>query len=93
MLVCRESSEAVKKQYSKAFGTEASAPTTLFNFESDTLFLDWGYFLGDGVPRISFNEYERSDDIKQVRNLAVWNGPITGPLFSDLEVEVAEVLR
>jgi hypothetical protein len=66
MLVCQESYKVVRKQYSKAFGTEASAPTTLFNFEIDTLYLDWGCILRDGVPRISFNEHELSDDIKLV---------------------------
>jgi hypothetical protein len=70
--VCKESFEAMKHSYERAFGSEAAFPETWFNFDLDTLYVDWG---GVETGGISF----RPEDVAaKVKHLAVLH---TGPNY------------
>lgn len=66
---------AKEKIYTKSFGTDSGIPTTWFNFELDTLYLDWGYHLNsDGDVIFKFFPEEFGEDVKKVQNLAIHSG-------------------
>lgn len=83
---CKESQRVAERIYSKSFGTECAPPTTWFNFELDTLYLDWGVHDEDeeemsGVD-FSFGPIDLSEDVKKVQNLAIYGGehPLDTPV-------------
>jgi hypothetical protein len=66
---------AKEKIYTKSFGTDYGFPTTWFNFELDTLYLDWGYHLnsnGDVIFKFFLEDF--GEDVKKVQNLAIHSG-------------------
>ncbi|KAH9213561.1 hypothetical protein DL95DRAFT_524404 [Leptodontidium sp. 2 PMI_412] len=75
--VCRESYSVALKVYSKCFGTDSSAPATWFNFNLDTLYLDWGDLESRimwSYRELNYSPKDLSDDVKGVQNLALHNG-------------------
>lgn len=78
-LVCRESYRvAMEKIYEKSFGSQYGLPKTWFNFDLDTLYLDWGYYdgddLADGNIFFEFSPREIGAYTKRVRSLAIYKG-------------------
>lgn len=78
-LICRESKLVAEKIYAKTFGSMYAPPTILFNLEDDILFLNWGYYLEVDRPQTptvlcSYFPDEISEDVKKVKNLALYNG-------------------
>jgi hypothetical protein len=70
LYVCRESFEVASRHHPRVFGTAYSPPTVSFNFQKDTLYLDWA-FPGPSLR----NPYELKDfswvELAKVRYLAV----------------------
>jgi hypothetical protein len=62
-LICKESYLVAEKLYTKSFGTEDTLPSTWFNFELDTLYLDWGCSFEDEndheIGDVIFNFFPR----------------------------------
>jgi hypothetical protein len=81
-LVCRESHRIAKEKiYQKSFGSPYGMPRTWFNFEVDTLYLDWGYYVyddddDDDDDTIEFQFFPEvlSEDVKKVQHLAIYSG-------------------
>lgn len=67
-----------EKTCSKSFGTECAPPTTWFDFELDTLNLDWGVHDVRDEERDSvafnFGFGDLSEDFMKVQNLALYSG-------------------
>jgi len=82
--VCRESYLVAKEKiYTKSFGTEYRIPTTWFNFELDTLYLDWGYYVNsDGDVNFDFFPEDFGEDVKKVQNLAIHSGEYPGGILT-----------
>ncbi|KAH7355304.1 hypothetical protein BKA65DRAFT_498104 [Rhexocercosporidium sp. MPI-PUGE-AT-0058] len=78
--VCRESYNMALSIYSRCFGTGCSAPATWFNFDLDTLYLDWGVAENRGAEPpdlpLEFSLMDLSDDVKRVQNLALHNNSL-----------------
>ncbi|CAG8959430.1 hypothetical protein HYFRA_00001328 [Hymenoscyphus fraxineus] len=93
-LICKESHHVARQMYTKAFGTRYAPPSTWFNFELDTLYLNWGVSYDE-------NDYERwwlcyhpehlDADIEKVQNLALYDGEYPNDVW---KVEIfIDVLR
>jgi hypothetical protein len=72
LLTCRESFSVGSKAYSRSFSSLGSFPQTYFNFELDTLYLDWLTYpdcglLLDGL----LSSYLCSDELAKIKRLAV----------------------
>lgn len=64
-----------RELYTKSFGTEATLPSTWFNFEIDTLYLDWEYEVDNYDASVSFIFVpEDIEDVEKVHHLAIYNG-------------------
>jgi hypothetical protein len=70
--VCQESLEVAERFYTKAFGDNFSFPQTWFDYEMDTLYLDWGWHDVSGVP---FVAADLGDVASEVKHLAIYNSP------------------
>ena len=70
VFVCRESLEVAARFYTKAFGDDYAFPETWFDFEIDTLYLDWGWH---GVSDTPFGAADFGDDVLKVKHLALYN--------------------
>lgn len=57
--------------YEQAFGEAGVLPTTWFNFEIDTLYLDWGYGCPGGT-HVDYVPTNFGDEAKRVRHLALY---------------------
>ena len=75
LFVCKESFEAMERFYEPTFGSEAAFPEALFNFDLDTLYVDWG---GMETGGISFRPEDFGDVAAKVKHLAVLH---TGPNY------------
>jgi len=87
-----------------AFGSEVVAPSTLLNFEVDTLYLDWGYWISPFPPptspdrgwielgNLEFWPEDLSEDVLKVRNLAIYNGTEEYPIAQPLHLWFAQIL-
>jgi hypothetical protein len=71
LFVCRESFEVATKHYTKAFGTCNASPSTWFDFERDTLYLDWDIIAEEELVPRDFLISEAS----RVRHLATFDFP------------------
>jgi hypothetical protein len=78
LYACRESRGIASKIYSKAFGSNVSPPLTWFDFERDTLYLDWGCI---EEKQVGFWLGELSADIRRVENLAVFDAPASSKML------------
>lgn len=81
---CRESHLVARTIYTKSFGTDYVAPSTWFNFEVDILYLDWDHG-ADGeysVVEFSFGPEHLNEDIRKVRNLAIYDGKYPDNIMS-----------
>jgi hypothetical protein len=72
LYVCRESSQVACKYYERVFGTKTTFPEVWFNFEIDTLYLDWGW------PRENPNVFYYDGwfvaaELERVQYLALYN--------------------
>jgi hypothetical protein len=67
MLVNRESHDFTRTHYAKAFGSRYSFPETWFDFERDTLLVDWGWDSRTNLSNVKFSLEDRD----RVRNLAM----------------------
>jgi len=93
--VCWESYKVAAKAYSLVFGTKEAFPSTWFNFEEDTLYLDWGWQNWHAYKPTDFLEGEAI----RVRHLAI-DGEVSlssdsrpDQLFDQfLESRVADIL-
>jgi hypothetical protein len=74
MLVNRESHDFMRTHYSKAFGSRYSFPETWFDFERDTLLVDWGW---DSRTNLSSSKFSL-EGRDRVRNLAMLVDPVDG---------------
>ena len=80
--VCVESHEVARTIYTKCFGTETHAPITWFNFDRDTLYVDWGvaeaareeFDEEDAGLEFHFSPDDLSEDVKLVQKLALFEG-------------------
>lgn len=78
LLVCKESNAIGRTLYNLSFGSPYSCASTWFNFDIDTLYLDWGYECPpreweEEVPENVFSFYPKDiSDISKVKNLAIW---------------------
>jgi hypothetical protein len=70
MSVCRESYRVVSHLYVKAFGSRRpeAFTKTWFNFDLDTLYLDWA----TGVWDIESDKVEDISDLANVQNLVIF---------------------
>jgi 2EXR family len=75
--VCKESyMVATQRIYTKSFASQYSLPETWFNFELDTLYLDWGFSYDEDDPDeigLFFDPEDLGADIKKVQNLALYS--------------------
>ena len=94
-LVCRESYRVAKEKiYKKSFGSKCALPRTWFNFELDTLYLDWGYYeshkYGEDGILFDFDSWDFGEDIKRVQHLAIYKGK--HPICQDTGGSIKNVL-
>jgi len=75
LFVCKESFEVMEHFYERTFGSESAFPETWFNFDVDTLYVDWG---GVETGGISFRPEDFGDVAAKVKHLAVLH---TGPNY------------
>lgn len=66
--VCRESLEVVERFYTKAFGSWNAFPETWFDFEVDTLYLDWGW----NSNGMQFSASDFAGEAPRVKHLALY---------------------
>ena len=79
--ICKESYSVAEKMYAKSFGTQFTFPSTWFNFELDTLHLDWGYDPNEELDEedeidmdeimITYAPGTLSQDVRKVQSLAL----------------------
>jgi hypothetical protein len=71
LYVCRESFRVTCKYYERVFGTKSAFPDVWFNFEIDTLFLDWGWTLWP--PELHYyEEWFVKAELERVKYLALF---------------------
>lgn len=79
--VCAEAAE-VGGTHTKVFGKTNTAPATWFNFEHDTLYLDWGSRLNPNDPNEYAIPYDLEQllgkDVERVHNLALYSTSVHG---------------
>jgi hypothetical protein len=75
LFVCKESFEVMEHFYARTFGSEAAFPETWFNFDLDSLYVDWG---GVETGGISFRPEDFGGVAAKVKHLAVLH---TGPNY------------
>jgi hypothetical protein len=68
---CQESRSAVKASYSKTFGDIGAFPNVWFNFNADTLYLNWGLESG----RLDYRPDDLGDVASKVKHLAIHQRP------------------
>ncbi|PVH80435.1 hypothetical protein DL98DRAFT_654825 [Cadophora sp. DSE1049] len=93
--LCVESHKVARNTCTKCFGTETYAPTTGFNFDLDTLYLDWGAGrvagYGNTVENTGFEFYfspdNLGDDVKPVQKLALYYGAYPIDLHASVRID------
>lgn len=77
--VCHEAREVIQKTHSKAFGSSTSSPRTWFDFELDTLYLDWRCANHYRRNRDAFGPWDiGTSDTSKVSRLALLDGNGSG---------------
>ncbi|KUJ09323.1 uncharacterized protein LY89DRAFT_690372 [Mollisia scopiformis] len=83
------------KHYQKAFGTQHMPPATWFDFEVDTLYLDWGfaYKTKSRCDHYAFGPGHIGDCAEKVKKLALWDNYIINYTIEDDGSPFEEWLR
>jgi hypothetical protein len=75
LYVCRESFQVTCKHYERVFGTKSTFPEVWFNFEIDTLYLDWGWPLP--LTKHYWEGWFVYAELEKVKYLALYIDPDT----------------
>jgi hypothetical protein len=70
LYVCRESFQVTCKHYERVFGTKSTFPEVWFNFEIDTLYLDWGWPIA--LERHYWEGWFVQAELEKVKYLALY---------------------